>query len=186
MGSSVLATAAPGSKAILNFTSKHNPDTMYGHGIMTEGAKDAHVHDFVFSSNLTFPAKSAPGNAGLVFRVSNPGPGVDEYRGYYAGIEWAGVDSVARLVLGTADNDWRLISAANLGVASKPSFAIKVQAVGSWIKIFVDDWKKPVIRVKNNKYRSGRVGLRTFNVEVKYSNIGLKRIPQLSGKKSAM
>ncbi|PHH64013.1 hypothetical protein CDD81_5118 [Ophiocordyceps australis] len=176
MGSGVLATKAPGSKAILNFTSKHDPDTRWGQGILTKGARDANVHDFVFASNLTFPVKSKPVNAGLVFRVSNPGHGVDEYKGYYTGIEWAGVGSATRLVLGAAHNNWRHIRAADLGVMTKSSFVIKVEAVGSLIKIFVDDVEKPLIEVHDQTFKRGRVGLRTFKVQVQYSNIEFKRI----------
>ncbi len=52
--------------------------------------------------------KKSGGNAGLIFRVSEPGPGADQMRGYYLGFD------TATLYLGRMQNSWQPLAAADL------------------------------------------------------------------------
>ena len=52
--------------------------------------------------------KDAGGNAGLVFRANDPGPGPDQMRGYYAGFD------LKTLYLGKMNNDWKPLATFDL------------------------------------------------------------------------
>lgn len=50
---------------------------------------------------------------------------------------------------------------------------MKVEAMGSSIKVYVTDMDTPKITVKDFTYRSGSIGLRTYNTKAKFKAINV-------------
>jgi hypothetical protein len=119
--------------------------------------------------NLTYDADvsvtAGAGDAGVIFRTTQPAVGTDSYHGYYAGISPAG-----RVVLGRAANSWtQLGSAAITGTSHR----LRVTAVGSRISVYVDDLTTPKISVTDATFTSGATGVRVFNAAAAFDNVAV-------------
>ncbi|MCC8246356.1 family 43 glycosylhydrolase [Saccharothrix luteola] len=125
---------------------------------------DTNFGDFTQDTDVTIT--SGGGDAGLVFRASRPAVGVDSYAGYYAGISPAG-----RVVLGRADHSWTPLGAAPLSVGVGATHRLRVTAVGTSIKVYVDDMATPRISVTDATFASGGNGVRVFNAAAAFDNV---------------
>ncbi len=123
--------------------------------------------------------KSDGGNAGLVFRVTDPGPGADRMHGYYVGFD------TEHLHLGKMVNNWQPLAEYDLarldcrvvpGVWNQIRVAVEGPRIRVWfnrmhpssdqdrgLRIDVTDRKAPVL--------SGNVGVRAHRVEAWFDNI---------------
>jgi hypothetical protein len=113
---------------------------------------------------------SGSGDGGLVFRVTQPAVGTDSYRGYYAGISTSG-----NVVLGKASNNWTMLSSVPMPVSVGTRYHLRVEAVGSSIKVYVNDLTVPKISVTDTTYASGADGVRVFNTAASFDNVVLAR-----------
>ncbi|MFD0591400.1 family 16 glycoside hydrolase [Catellatospora coxensis] len=122
--------------------------------------------------NVTYDADvavtSGGGDAGLIFRVTNATTGTDGYTGYYAGISPAG-----RVVLGRVNNNWTQLQATAMTVAVGATYKLRVTAIGSSIKVYVDDMVTPKINVTDATYPTGATGLRVFNAAAAFDNVSV-------------
>ena len=127
---------------------------------------DTNFGDFTQDTDVT--VTSGGGDAGLVFRATRPTAGVDGYAGYYAGISPAG-----RVVLGRADNSWTPLGSAPLAVDVGAAHRLRVTAVGTSIKVYVDDLVTPKISVTDATFASGGNGVRVFNAAAAFDNVAV-------------
>lgn len=133
------------------------------------GAKsllDTNFADFTYDADVT--VNSGGGDAGLMFRVTKPSVGPDSYSGYYAGISPSG-----KVVLGRANGSWTGLGTARTPVAPGSTHRMRVTAVGSSIKVFVDDMRTPKISVSDGTYASGANGVRVFNAAAFFDNVAV-------------
>lgn len=127
---------------------------------------DTNFADFTYDADVT-PA-AGRGDAGLVFRASRPGTGVDRYSGYYAGIGGDGT-----VVLGRADDSWTPLGSARVSVTPGTTHRLRVTAVGPSLKVYVDDLMTPKISVTDDTYRSGANGVRVFDTAASFDNVAV-------------
>jgi len=120
--------------------------------------------NFLFEADITLPSSS--GNAGLVFRVSNPGSGPDSYNGYYAGI-----DGTGSVIIGRASNDWTPLGGTPVAIAANVVHHLKVQAVDKTLDIFVDNMSTAKLSVTDSTYTTGMNGVRVYNTGATFDNI---------------
>ncbi|KAK5992338.1 Arabinoxylan arabinofuranohydrolase-like protein [Cladobotryum mycophilum] len=140
---SLHAGSSPGGKALLNtdFT------------------------DFIYEADITIPS-SGDGNAGLIFRVSEPAVGPDAYRGYYAGIS-----STGDLILGRADGgQWTFLSGLSINVRMGQKTHLVVTAKGDLISVAVDGVRATV---RDDTYKNGMDGVRVYNTEAFFDNVNV-------------
>ena len=123
---------------------------------------DTNFGNLSFDADVTVTAGG--GDAGLVFRASQPAVGADSYRGYYAGVTAAG-----RVVLGRAANSWTLLGSAT--VAAGASHHLRVTAVGPQIKVYVDGLA--AISVTDATYARGATGVRVFDTAAAFDNVAV-------------
>lgn len=122
--------------------------------------------DFSFEADITITNNG--GDAGLIFRVSSPQPGVNSFNGYYAGftnsfITIGSVDSTT----GWNELAWQFLSEFD---ASK-TYRFKVQAKGTAISVFFDDMVVPKLKVDDSTYGTGMNGIRTHQTYATFDNI---------------
>ena len=98
------------------------------------------------------------GNAGLVFRASKPDIGADAYCGYYVGLNAAG----SQLEFGWASNSWHSITNVAMTIAPNTFYHLKVQTLGTRIRLFVTDTNQPVVDLYDNHFSGGMVGVRDY------------------------
>lgn len=122
--------------------------------------------DLVYDADVTI--RSGSGDSGVVFRATQPAVGVDSYRGYYAGISSAG-----RVLLGKADNGWTPLASVPMTIRPGTAYHLRVDAVGSSIRVFVNDMSTPKISVVDASYASGANGVRVFNVAAGFDDIAI-------------
>ncbi|GAA3230865.1 hypothetical protein GCM10010532_066070 [Dactylosporangium siamense] len=135
-----------------------------GNSLGGKAQLDTNFGDFSYDADVT--VTSGGGDAGLTFRVSNAASGTDSYNGYYAGISPAG-----RVVLGRAANNWASLGTANLTVTAGTSYHLRVTAIGSSIKVYVDDLTNPKISVTDGTFAAGSDGVRVFNAAATFDNV---------------
>jgi hypothetical protein len=100
----------------------------------------------------------AVGNAGLIFRVTKPDIGADAYCGYYFGINAAG----GQLEFGWASNSWHSITNVPMTIAANTFYHLKVQTLGSRIRLFVNDTNQPVVDRYDINFSGGMIGVRDY------------------------
>jgi hypothetical protein len=98
------------------------------------------------------------GDAGLVFRASKPDIGADSYYGYYVGVN-AGSQ---QLEFGYASNSWHAITNVPMAFAANTFYHLKIQTLGSRLRIFVTDTNQPVLDLNDSSFGSGMIGVRDF------------------------
>lgn len=100
----------------------------------------------------------ALGNAGLMFRVTKPDIGADTYCGYYFGLNAAG----DQLEFGWASNSWHSITNVAMTIAPSTFYHLKVQTLGTRIRLFVTDTNQPVVDIYDSNYSGGMIGVRDY------------------------
>ena len=153
-----------------------------GHLSLEPGIKmvagDAKWTDYVLEGRVMLKSEKR-GNAGLVFRVNDAGPGYDQMRGYYVGLD------TRKLYLGKIANNWQPLAEFDLGkldcrVLPGVWNQIRVAAEGPRIRVWLNrmhpsadpdrglridftDEKKPIL--------SGAIGVRAHLVPAWFDNI---------------
>lgn len=139
------ASSSPGGKALL--------DTNFG--------------TVTYDADVTMT--SGTGDAGLIFRATQPALGTDAYRGYYAGLTTTG-----RIILGKADNNWRELAGAPFPVVRGRSYHLRIEATGSTIKVYADSTATPKLTVTDTSFTTGATGLRVFSTAAAFDNVSVR------------
>ena len=118
------------------------------------------------------------GNAGLIFRTTEPGPGNDQMRGYYVGFD------TTTLYLGKIENNWQPLATFDLGkldckVVPGVWNQIRIAAAGPRIRVWFDRMHPSADRDRGlridfqdpDPILSGAVGLRTHRLPARYDNV---------------
>ncbi|OAA43365.1 arabinan endo-1,5-alpha-L-arabinosidase A [Beauveria brongniartii RCEF 3172] len=115
--------------------------------------------------------KDGPGTAGVLFRASSLGRGLNAYKGYYVGLASDGT-----LVLGRGDGEtWTEIQSVKVEVKVYHTYRIKVQAVGSSIDVYFVDMAKAVMVTTDSSFGSGMVGARLKNSAAIFHSFAIRR-----------
>lgn len=115
--------------------------------------QDTNFSDLVYEADVTLT--HGRGASGLAFRVTEPGTGGEGFRGYYADLTTNG------LVLGKSTGEQRTeLARARFRVAVGRAHHVKIEAIGSSIKVYVDGMAKPRLSVTDGSFASGANGVR--------------------------
>ncbi|WP_258168234.1 carbohydrate-binding protein [Paenibacillus sp. AR247] len=140
---------------------------------------DANWSDYSVESDIKLISDT--GDAGILFRASNPAHGkelnqnnADFVQGYVAYLNKQGVH------LGKLNYGWTYLTGEPLEVKSGEWKHVKIVAQGARIQVFVDDMSKPVIDYTDRSGRPfthGKVGMRTYMNETSYDNFTVLPAP---------
>lgn len=124
------------------------------------------------------------GDAGLIFRVNDPGKGNDRMRGYYAGF------TTDKLYLGRMNNNWKELATFDLAkLPSAPKangwsllrIAVEGRRIRVWLNATHDD---PGLRIDctdkgKDAILTGSVGVRTNSITAWFDDIVVLPISEL-------
>ncbi|MGY4386525.1 hypothetical protein ACVWYN_003580 [Pedobacter sp. UYP24] len=126
--------------------------------------------DFVYSADVTV---TAAGDAGMLFRVDKPAIGSEAYEGYYVGLN----PGSGLVQLGKSSNmKWIVINEVKYPVKLNEKYTVKVRAVGNNISVFINGSEKPLLTAIDSEYKTGNIGLRTYNALATMDNIVVKAL----------
>ncbi|NHC16125.1 family 43 glycosylhydrolase [Motilibacter deserti] len=119
----------------------------------TMALQDTNFGPLTYEADVTLAA--ADSQAGLVFRVTNRPGGAQGFSGYYAALTPSGVTL----------SSWRngqttQLASAPLPLAVGTAHTVRVEAVGSSIRVYVDGGSAPVLTVTDSTHAVGANGLR--------------------------
>lgn len=147
----------------------------YGRGDMLVLRRPA-GRDYRISADVRFDllfTETHYGDAGLFIRATDPEPGVDSYKGYYAGLR---PDSQT-VVLGRASYDWRLLAESKLPepVSSGEWYHLELAAHGCRIEVLARPVSSAIathIHFQDpNCLPTGVAGLRSFYAEASWRGV---------------
>lgn len=111
-------------------------------------------------------AVNTPGNAGLVFRMTNPDyTGPDDGFDYYAGLDTGGF-----VVFGIQSNAWTQLATAAMPISMNTKYHLRVVMRGPTFQIYANDLATPKITFTNSTWNRGQVGVRAFNCNASFDN----------------
>lgn len=123
-------------------------------------------YDMIYEADVR--VGNLTGDAGLIFKVSNPTEGMNNFDGYYVGIS-AFSDYV---VLGKMNNNsWTQLGFFQLSIDSSTMYHLKVVVRGSNIKVYVNYFPNSIINVDDSTFTKGAIGVRTSNPDAYFDNI---------------
>ncbi len=136
-------------------------------------AGDPSWTDYVLEGVVMLQA--GEGNAGLVFRVNDPGSGHDQMRGYYVGLD------TKTLYLGKMGNDWQPLATYDLGelecgvepgVWNQIRVAVQRGRIRVWLnRMHHDDGLRIDYTDQQDPVLTGSVGVRTHRVGAWFDNV---------------
>lgn len=146
----------------------------YGRGDMML-IRHPHGSDYSISAQVRFDLlfeDTHYGDAGLIIRTSDPEPGVDSYKGYYAGLR---PDSQT-VVLGRASYEWRLLDQAKLAtpISSGEWYGLELAAHGCTLEVTATPPRglATTLRYQDRGcLTSGVAGLRSFYADASWRNV---------------
>ncbi|MBC7914751.1 MAG: glycoside hydrolase family 127 protein, partial [Pyrinomonadaceae bacterium] len=129
--------------------------------------------DLIFETDIITGNK---GNAGIIFRVTNPAIGADLYEGYYVGLNPAqNIIEIGK----AAKQKYILLASSSFKVEPEKKYKLKVEAKGSDIRVFLNDEKDPVLKANDNQFSKGTIGLRSYDALPSYDNIRIKNLDKI-------
>jgi hypothetical protein len=131
----------------------------YSESYNIKGVKSVAMNtDFTdFTYEATISIQNDATEAGVLFRVSNPANGADNFKGYYAGISTSG-----KIILGKSDNAWSALSIKDESIKKSTPYHLRVVVRGSDIKVYLEDMITPKVNATDNTFSSGAIGLRQY------------------------
>ncbi|RZK78548.1 MAG: DUF1080 domain-containing protein [Pedobacter sp.] len=127
-------------------------------------------------TNFTYNADvsvNTSGDAGLLFRITEPAIGSESYRGYYLGLN----PETGKIELGkSSQSKWIVIASATYPLKLKESHPVQVKVIGDKIVVYIDGNTKPVITASDSEFKSGSIGLRAYKALVSVDNIKVNAI----------
>ncbi|WP_435005064.1 family 16 glycoside hydrolase [Tundrisphaera lichenicola] len=114
---------------------------------------------------IRFP-NAQGGNAGLIVKVDNPGPGADMFTGYEVSLETAG-----RLVLGRHRQNWEPLRDVPCEVPVGRWIKLEVRMEGPKLEVLIDDRSMLTFEDTEHPLLTGLVGLRTWRRPASYRNL---------------
>jgi len=121
--------------------------------------------DFTYQADVKI---NTAGDAGLMFRVSNPAIGPDAYQGYYVGLNQ--VDGT--VLLGKAsDQKWIVLSSTKYPVEMNKIYTLKIVAKGDKFDIFINGSTKAILSASDSQYQSGSIGLRAYKALASFDSV---------------
>ncbi|KAM3506120.1 hypothetical protein MY10362_002564 [Beauveria mimosiformis] len=108
------------------------------------------------------------GDAGVIFRVAELGPGPDDLRGYYAGISRDGWVRVGRM-----DRGWHELKRGKTWELQGPTKMI-VSASGDTIRVVVH--RQVLVETQDGMFAGGLMGVRTYQTDVSFDNLLVKEM----------
>lgn len=117
------------------------------------------------SVEIYFP-EAQDGNAGLIVKVSQPGPGADRFMGYEVALQTTG-----RLVLGRHRLNWEPILNVPCEVPIGQWLKLTVRMTGKSLEILLNG--KSLTRYEDTQHplETGTVGLRTWRRDARFRNL---------------
>ena len=119
--------------------------------------------------------KSGNGNAGLILRVQDPGPGPDQMHGYYIGF------TTHTLYFGRMDNNWRQLATVDLskrpaGVELDTWHRLRIAAKKGHFRVWFDplhDHTEPILDLRDDSgpILKGMVGMRVFDTTAWFDDL---------------
>jgi hypothetical protein len=121
--------------------------------------------DFTYQADVKI---NTAGDAGLMFRVSNPAIGPDAYEGYYVGLN----QLTGTVQLGKAsDQKWIVLSSEKYPVEMNKMYTLKIVAKGDKFDIFINGSAKAILSATDGQYRSGSIGLRAYKALASFDSV---------------
>jgi hypothetical protein len=125
---------------------------------------DAFWRDGVLEADILL---NTPGNAGLMFRVTNPDyEGPDHAFGYYAGLDTAGF-----VLLGRMSNQWTLLTNRPMPVTTGTWYRMRITMEGPEIRVYVNNLLSPRLVVRDGTFLRGQIGVRAHFCSAAFDNV---------------
>lgn len=121
-------------------------------------ASRAVFSDFTMESDIIV---GETGNAGLIFRISNPSIGADAHNGYYAGIS----AETKQVIFGKSSHKWTEIATKTHEFQAGKTYRMRVEARGPQIRIWVDDMNTPILEARDETFSTGALGVRHYGTQ---------------------
>jgi len=118
-------------------------------------ATKTRFRDFTYEADVSV---AAVGNAGLIFRVSDPSIGADDYNGYYVGLS----AETGQVLFGKADGKWTPLRTAAMPLTANRPHHVRIEARGADLRVFVGDMGQPIIEATDDSFGEGAIGVRQY------------------------
>lgn len=130
-----------------------------------------YFEDLTYDADVTI---GAAGNAGLVFRVTKPAEGSYAFNGYYVGLD-AASDRVEIGKAAGTDTSWAAMASAPVVLNPGTRHHLEVVAIGSALRVFVDDVITPKITIHDGTFTAGAVGVRAYCSNARFDNVSVTK-----------
>ena len=144
----------------------------WGYGIHGVKAIESSTNfkDLNYEATIKLNSK---GNAGLIFRVSDLNLGADAYNGYYLGLDAVN----GRLQLGkSSGRKWVLLNESQQKLELGINYKVRIEAKGDQIRVYFNNNVQPVISVTDSEFKSGPIGVRSFDCLATIDDLKAKSI----------
>ena len=130
--------------------------------------------DLVAEADITLTEVNpgTDGNMGLIIRGSNYLENVDGADGYYAGF------GEGYIQVGRMHNGWTELAKVDAPIAVGETHRMRFVAVGSRIRVYLDDETEPRVDVYDGTYSNGSVALRGFRCKGIFDNVVVSTAPR--------
>lgn len=144
----------------------------WGYGIHGVKAIESSTNfkDLNYEATIKLNSK---GNAGLIFRVSDLNLGADAYNGYYFGLDAVN----GKLQLGkSSGRKWVLLNESQQKLELGINYKVRIEAKGDQIRVYFNNNVQPVISVTDSEFKSGPIGVRSFDCLATIDDLKAKSI----------
>ncbi|TGJ85864.1 hypothetical protein E0Z10_g2875 [Xylaria hypoxylon] len=130
---------------------------------------DTNFGDLVYDVTVSVPDSSV--DAGLLFRAANVSADLAQLSGYYAKVSGSGSVTLEKVVNGVS----LFLSQEDVPIAAGAEHHVRVTAVASEIKVFVEDMQTPKITMTDNSFSTGADGVRSSAAGAQFGSVSVAK-----------